>query len=817
MKLSELSTSQTIKSLTITNQFATDILLLNTPTEVWQYLAQNIVEKLGFDDAVIYTLDVGGKTLSRMSGCKKNTFFDHDKNGTTELNDTSANLMVIPFNQGVIGKVAATKQAILVKDTRDFDGYIQDGDDTLSELAVPILFKNQLLGVIDTEHVQENFYTEYDLKTLTALASIAAMKISQIIREDDLEGIIQNLEYNNKIQDALFEIAELTFKTKTMWEFYRSLHQCIGRLTFAKNFFVALLKDDGRTIEFPYAVDEFDQDIIDEFDQGKIFSKVAIDPHHLSITGYTLSKDKPFLLYEKDIQRMLDKKELYILGSIPKAWLGVPFGKGKNKGIVVVQSYSTDFLFQEKDKKLLSFVAKHINNAIERMEAQQKLQFLALHDALTNLPNRSLFKDRIQHAFLHCQNNRHDNIALLFIDVDRFKQINDTYGHHVGDKLLIAIVKTIKSTLRNTDTLARLGGDEFAILLDGKIDHETICRITENIITVMSQAFHIDGLSIFSSVSIGITTYNENSENAEQLLIDADHAMYQAKLKGRNQYVFFEALEEQNKASNVKLEYDFNQAIKQQEFIGHYQPLIDFDSGHVIGGEVLVRWQHPKLGYLPPDVFIPTLEKSGQIVQLDIYMLKLAISNLKLWSNWLPEKFKLSVNVSTSGFASKAFINYLQAQYRESADITARLCIEITEESLILNVEAVKEHLAILKSINILVALDDFGTGYSSLSYLHQFSLDYLKIDKSFVDDLNEMSNKVLILDAVVNLAKSLKIKTTAEGIETPEQYQKLKEIGCDLGQGYYIAKPLIAMEFKQFITKSNEELELNCSSLLTY
>ncbi|MBA6224444.1 EAL domain-containing protein [Colwellia sp. MB02u-18] len=798
--MSVLSKSQTIKSLIITNQFATDILLLNTPNEIWQYLAQNIVEKLGFDDAVIYTLDAGGETLSRMSGFEKKTSFNHDKSSNVEIKNTSSNSIVIPFNEGVIGKVAATKQALLVKDIRKFEGYIVEDETTLSELAVPILFKEQLLGVIDSEHARVDFYTEYHLRTLTALASLTAMKISQIIKVDGLEEVIENLEYANKIQDALFEIAELTFTTSTMGDFYRSLHQCIGRITFAKNFFVALLKDDGKTIEFPYAVDELDQDIVDELDQGKIFDKVAIDPQHLSITGYALLKDKPFLLYEKDIQKMLDNKELYILGSIAKAWLGVPFGRGDNKGIVVVQSYSTDFLFQEKDKQLLSFVAKHIHNAIERMAAQQKLQFLALHDPLTDLPNRSLFKDRMQHAFLHCQNNRQDNLAILFIDVDRFKQVNDTYGHHVGDKLLIAIVKSITTTLRNTDTLARLGGDEFAILLDGKIDYETICRVTESIIEATSGAFTIDGLNISSSVSIGIATYSDASESADQLLIDADHAMYQAKLKGRNQYVFFEALEEQNKSTNVKVEYDFEHGVKNLEFIGNYQPLIDFDTGDVIGAEILVRWQHPKLGLLFPDIFIPILERSGQIVQLDLYMLKLAVNNLKLWADWLPEKFKLNVNVSTSGFASQDFINYLQEQHLESAGVTERLCVEITEASLILNADAVKKHLDILKSLNISVALDDFGTGFSSLSYLHQFSLNYLKIDKSFVDDINEVSSKVLILDAVVNLAKALKIKTTAEGIETKAQYQKLKEIGCDLGQGYYIAKPLLDTDFKRFL-----------------
>jgi diguanylate cyclase (GGDEF)-like protein len=789
--LSKLSKSQTIKSLTITNQFSVDMLLLNTPQEIWEYLAKNIVEKLGFDDAVIYTLDADGKSLSKVA------HFDR-KASMTNFQSSP----VVPFNQGVIGKVAATQKALLVNDTREFNGYIEDGEFRLSELAVPILFKEQLLGVIDTEHATVNFYTQYHLKTLIALASITAIKISQIHKVDLLQETICNLEYSNKIQDALFDIAELTFKTKSINQFYQHLHQCIGRLTFAKNFFVALLTNDGRTIEFPYAVDECHQDFVDELDQGTIFDSIEIDPNNLSITSYILLKAQPFLLYEKDIQKMLNENKMHVIGRIPKAWLGVPFGDGENKGIVVVQSYSTDFLFQEKDKQLLAFVAKHINNAIERMGAKQNLLFLALHDSLTKLPNRSLFKDRIQHAFLHCQNNRSNNIAILFIDVDRFKQVNDSYGHHVGDKLLIAIVNAITSTLRKTDTLARLGGDEFAILLDGNITHEIICRVTENIINVMGEPFIIDGLNIVSSVSIGISTYNDTSvnDNAEQLLIDADHAMYQAKLHGRNQYVFFDALDKNNTSTNVKLEYDFDDAIKNQEFIACYQPLIDFETGNIIGAEALVRWQHPKLGLLFPDIFIPILESSGQIVQLDIYMLKLAVNNLKKWSDWLPKIFKLSVNVSTSGFASEKFITYVQEQHQKYTDVTERLCIEITEESLVLNADAVQRHLDVLKSINIPVALDDFGTGYSSLSYLHQFSLDYLKIDKSFVDNINEVSDKVLILMAVVNLAKSLKMKTTAEGIETDEQYQKLKEIGCDIAQGYYISKPLSESDFKSFI-----------------
>ncbi|MEH6446723.1 MAG: diguanylate cyclase, partial [Oceanospirillaceae bacterium] len=699
--MSKLSNYQTIKSLTITNQFAADTFLLTTSEEVWVSLTNTIIQVLGFDKAVIYTLDIGGKVLNRIDALS-----------------SEEPVVVSPIIHLIIGKVDATRKALLINDTREYDDYIENGEGLLSELAVPIVFQEQLLAVVHSRHANAGFYTEYHLKTLTELASISAMKISQICKVDVLNETIENLEYSNKIQDALFDISEVTFKTKSTSEFYRHLHQCVYRLTFTKNFFVALLTHNGTKIEFPYAVDEFDQTMLDDLDQGAIFKSLEVDPDNLSITGYTLLKNEPVLLYEKDLHRMLSAKELHVVGSIPKAWLGAPFGAGDKKGIVVVQSYSPDFLFQEKDKQLLSFVAKHINSAIERMDAKQELLFSALYDSLTSLPNRSLFRDKIENAFLHCQSDRSSNIAILFLDVDRFKEVNDTYGHYIGDELLIAIAKTIRGALRKTDTLARIGGDEFAILLDGNIVHDTILRVTKKIIAAMSEPFKINGLSITSSVSIGISTYNDGGDSAEKLLIDADHAMYQAKLSGRNQYVFFKALGSTHKSINVKLEYNFDNALKNQEFIGNYQPLIDFETGEVVGVEVLVRWQHPKLGLLYPDVFIPILEKSGQIIQLDIYMLKLAVRNLRLWSHWLPETFKFNVNVSTAGFASKVFIDYLQQEHQQSAEITDRLCIEITEESLILNVNAVKEHLAILKQINISVALDDFGTGYSSLNYL---------------------------------------------------------------------------------------------------
>ena len=523
-----LSNSQTIKSLTITSKFTAGVFLLNKPEEVWLSLMNTIVQTLGFNNTAIYTLDIEGKTLNRVENL--------NNNGLVVVSPS------IPLNVGVIGKVATTRKTLLINDIRECDEYSENEEHLLSLLVAPIVFQEQLLGVIHTGHTSVGFFTEYHLKTFSELAMISAIKISQIYQIDKLNKTIEHLEYSNKIQDALFDISEVTFKTQNTSEFYRHLHKCVARLTFTKNFFVALLTHNGTKIEFPYAADEFDQTMLDELDQGAIFKSLEVDLDNLSITGYTLLKNKPVLLYEKDIQRMLAAKELHVVGSIPKAWLGAPFGEGDKKGIVVVQSYSADFLFQEKDKQLLSFIAKHINNAIERMDAKQELLFSALYDSLTSLPNRSLFRDKIDSAFLHCQNNRSSNIAILFLDVDRFKEVNDTYGHHIGDELLIAIAKRIKETLRKTDTLARLGGDEFAILLDGHLVRDTILRITKNIISVMSQPFKINDLNIVSSVSIGISTYKDDSDSAEKILIDADHAMYQAKISGRNQYIFFETL-----------------------------------------------------------------------------------------------------------------------------------------------------------------------------------------------------------------------------------------------------------------------------------
>ncbi|MCJ8274516.1 MAG: diguanylate cyclase, partial [Psychrosphaera sp.] len=418
-KLKILETQQ--QHLSIVSEFAVKMLSLNTVDRVLWHLAQEVVAKLGFEDVVIYLMDEARQVL-----CQKAAFGDKSPVGEDIIDPIE-----IEPGAGVVGNAAKSKQPLLIMDTRLYPGYVVDDQSRLSELAVPMIVNDRVIGVIDSEHSQLGFFTEQQQQTLVVIASITATKIVETQAVIKLQHTVEQLEYASKIQDTLFEIAELIFQTECIEEFYKRLHACIGRLTFTDNFYVALASEDGKFLSFPYFVDEVDG-VAD-------YESVPIDQGVPGMTEYVLLTNKPLLVYESDIKKMGDKGIISVRGSLPKAWLGVPFSSDELKGVVVVQSYYDRFVFKEKDKQLLVFVAKHIRNAIERMKAKSELKFLALHDPLTKLPNRLLFADRIEHAIDNACSNGQSGIAVLFLDLDRFKQVNDTYGHHVGDKLLIEV------------------------------------------------------------------------------------------------------------------------------------------------------------------------------------------------------------------------------------------------------------------------------------------------------------------------------------------------------------------------------------------
>jgi len=770
----------------VVSEFAAKILSLNTESDVLWYLTHNVVSKLGFEDVVVYIFDEERQVLEQKAAFGSKAGENYSVIEPIELK----------LGQGVVGKVAETRTTMIIDDTRLCKDYLVDDKKRLSELAVPLLDNDHLVGVIDSEHRESNYFTENHVKTLVAVASIAATKISQNRSLSKLQETVSKLEQSSKIQDALFEIAELIFETENMAEFYQQLHAKISNLTFAKNFFIALSTSDGKSFTIPYCVDEVD-DVPDNE------TTIMID-NPPSITGYVLQTNEALLVYKDDIERKLKEKLIYVKGSLPEAWLGVPFGNDSLRGIVVVQSYDEQFAFTEKDKLLLTFVAKHIRNAIERMQARSELTNLALHDPLTQLPNRILFNDRLDRALIDLERRQCNIVALLFLDLDKFKFVNDKHGHFIGDQLLKTCAERLNRCVRESDTVCRQGGDEFVVLLVNIDNEQNIHDIASDIARAISEPIIIEDTELTISTSIGVTYCKPAHKNSrknhgeskkktpEKMFLEADEAMYQAKENGRNQVCFYQAKEGGDNFSSFDLDSEFKQALIEDQLYLVFQPIIDIQSGLVIGGESLIRWEHPKFGNMPPVSFLPELEKGNQIVALDEYVVWTSIQNLKAWHDKWPKHFRsLNVNVSGKGFNSESIMQILESTYHTFPEVLNYLTIELTERSIVANVAETQITMQKIREMGVKLALDDFGTGYSSLSYLHQFKFDVLKIDKSFISNHKADSGENIILEAIVNLANALGIKTTAEGIETAEQLLSMKALGCHSGQGYFLSRPV--------------------------
>lgn len=761
------------KHLNIVSQYTMDILPANSEQEVLELLSDTLLNKLDIDDLELYSYETQNKSLVLAEAF-------------TDKQPILLDLFSIPqisLGQGIIGKVAKSLQSQNYDDLRLHPDFSLLKTKALSALIVPIMTEGKLLGIIYCSCKKVAAFSIHTQKSLIAIASITAIKLEKNRAIEQLQQTIEKLEYSVKIQDTLFEIAELIFETANMQEFYQRLHKCIGKLMFASNFFVALVIDDGQAITLPYAVDEED-----EIPPNEV---IPLDNDKPSITGYVLNSNKALLASKKKMQSMIESNQVYIKGSLPNAWLGVPFGKPPLHGVVVVQSYTKEISFTKKDKQLLTFVARHIRNAIERMQARADLQFLALHDPLTKLSNRSLFNDRVNHSLNKCKREKNRNIALLFLDLDKFKQVNDTYGHHIGDLLLIEVAALIKKCIRDTDTLARLGGDEFAILLEEIDSAEIAQKLASKIIKALRTPFMLDKIQINTSTSIGIAFHDQPENTAESLIICADEAMYQAKQLGRNRAVLHQGSEQAIMLSTKNLEQEALNGLVKNQFFFIFQPLVDLETGDLVGAEALVRWNNPKTGVLPSEAFLNEMIENGSIVQLDVYNVNSAIKHLKEWQNLLPAKFRLSVNISALGFGSIALLEVIQLQFEENPELFQYLALETTEKSIVRGVETTRAQMKIFSKMGIHLILDDYGTGYSSLGYLGQFKFDYIKIDRSFISDHNISAEQSIILETINSLAKSLSIKTVAEGIETPEQLKLMQELECTMGQGFYISELL--------------------------
>ncbi|MEH1906157.1 GGDEF/EAL domain-containing response regulator [Nostoc sp.] len=428
-----------------------------------------------------------------------------------------------------------------------------------------------------------------------------------------------------------------------------------------------------------------------------------------------------------------------------------------------------------------------------RHKLQSKLLDIALHDSLTRLPNRVLFIRRLENALNRTQQESSYQFAVLFLDCDRFKVVNDSLGHPVGDELLLAIAHRLQGCLIPIDTLARLGGDEFGIILDNITDINIAIKVAERILQQLSLAFKLSRYEVFMNASIGISWGNKNYDRPEYLLRDADTAMHRSKAQGRGKYHVFNPGMHQKAIQLLELENDLRRAVERQEFLVYYQPIISLTTGKISGFEALVRWQHPIRGLVYPGEFIPVAEETGLINPINTWVLQSACHQLSIWQHYpvTPEPLTISVNLSAKLFSQPNLVEQIDRIIYENQLNPAYLELEITETVIMENTDAIKIILQQLKQRKIKLIMDDFGTGYSSLSYLHNFPFDALKIDQSFVKRMQENKENMGLVPAMVGIANSMGMSVIAEGVETQEQLAQLRSLNCNFAQGYLFSKPI--------------------------
>ncbi|MFC0679602.1 EAL domain-containing protein [Lysobacter korlensis] len=687
-------------------------------------------------------------------------------------------------------------------------------------LGVPAIVGERVRGgLVVQSYIERPRYTAADQALLTYVGSHILTAVDRKLAQEELESRVQRrtqeLQHSVNVQKALFRIAELSHTATNLDEFYRSVHRIVGEFLDARNIYIATLSDDGRTVHFPYYVDQYG---------GKGQSRQV----GIGVTEYGMRHGKPLMLDMRDpstiemIKALEERGELLIKGRDCVTWLGVPLVVGERVvGLLAVQSYTEGVGFTERDLQILTFISYQIANGLERQRAaadllnayadleqrvaertvelseqievreriEQRLKHQVLHDSLTGLPNRAYLRDQLVRALSQRSRNPDFHFAVLFIDLDRFKVINDSVGHLVGDALLQEVATRLSRCIRGgRDMVARLGGDEFAIYME--MDGADGCvRMARRILTTLREPVRVEGKELFTGASVGIALCAPHYSSPEDILRDADIAMYRAKAGGRHRFELFDEKLHDQALALLETESDLRRGANRQEFIPYFQPIVRLIDGSVVGYEALMRWNHPDKGILPPGAFLHVAEASGMMEMLDWQVFEHA---MRVIPHLLEPDQYINLNFSARHFRSP-IIDERFVQLINKCGIQPRqVRIEVTEGALLENSEQIGAVFRRLHEIGIEIALDDFGTGYSSLSYLHRFNMHTLKIDRSFICDLeaNEERSSTDVVRAIMALSTSQRMEVVAEGIETQGQRDALIALGCELGQGYFFARP---------------------------
>ncbi len=713
---------------------------------------------------------------------------------------------------------------------------LKHGPDSADWLGVPMRRDNEVCGAIVVqsydhpasysnedrallEYVAQHILTALDRKN-------AQIELERRVDERTLELQQANLvlqaeiverQRAERLQRALYRITELSVTAGSLERFYADVHNVVGELLFARNFYIALLTPEGDQIEFPYSVDERDAARV-----TRTLTK--------GLTEYVILHGEPLLADRARIAELEASGDVRSHGALAHSWLGVPLLRDSTVvGAIAVQTYTPEIMFTPRDQALLTFVAHHIGGGLarkraqehlkaahselefrvdsrtrelaganrelraqisERVRAEQRLTHQARHDALTGLPNRPHLLERLDAAITHVREEGKGGFAVLFLDLDRFKLINDSIGHAAGDEMLVEIGRRIAVALGEDGVVARFGGDEFAILAERVDDAAASMALASRVLEAVGKPLWLGGRELFPSASIGIAQWQPRYRLGEELLRDADAAMYRAKAEGRDRSALFDEAMRAHAIRLLDLEADLRRAILNDAFVPHFQPIVRLEDGVVVGHEALLRWEHELHGPLPPAEFIGVGEDSGLIEQVDWLMYERVIA----WLRGQHEGY-VSINVSPRHFRSDDFADRLLRMLDAAGADPRRLRIEITEVALLDDAPRALRMLNTLRERGVLALLDDFGTGFSALSYLHRFPIQSLKIDRSFVAGLDgdTQAESLALVRAILALAGTLGIDTIGEGIETVEQRRILIELGCPFGQGYLYGRPRAA------------------------
>ena len=538
----------------------------------------------------------------------------------------------------------------------------------------------------------------------------------------------------------------------------------------------------------------------------------AVNPAFTDITGYSAEEalgHKPSIL-KSDRHDLAFYQSMWATLLEHGRWEGEIWNRRRNGQIY--PQWMTISRVTDPNGKLIEYIAL-FNDITERKQQEEEIWRQANFDTLTGLANRNLFADRLERAI--AQAKRHDKkVGLAFLDLDGFKWINDTLGHDVGDELLVEVAQRLKHAVRDQDTVARLGGDEFTLIIQEITDPQDMLAIGEKLVSVLRNPFTLGETLHHISGSIGITFFPDDGEDVQTLLKNADIAMYKAKQAGKNRFQFYARHMQIDARARLQMEADLRNAIGHNELSLHYQPIVDADSGELVGAEALVRWEHPERGVISPLDFVPVAEDSGLIVPIGEWVLREAARQYAVWRDKGHPPLRISINISGVQFREAGLEQVLVDVLRECAIEPGRLIFEITESVLMDGSAETAARMRNLKNIGIGFALDDFGTGFSSLSYLKRFPVDIVKIDRSFVNDCPDDRNDAHLVEAIINMAHSLELHVTAEGVETGAQFEFLRELGCDYLQGYLAGRPLPPEAFEVLIERRQLLLPTDGSSI---